>query len=119
MSTRTAVENYYKGIAKKDGWQSLIADDIVFTGPGSNSKGKRAYVDATDRFLLVVNGSHVKELIVEGNKAFALVHYDLLSPKGNEASSDVAELLTVKDEKINESTILFDTAAFREFMAKG
>jgi ketosteroid isomerase-like protein len=113
------VENYYKGVAKKDGWQSLIADDIAFTRPGSSTKGKDAYVEATTRFLRMVNTSSVKELIIEDNKIFALVHYELLSPKGNRASSDVAELLTVKDGKISTFTIFFDTAAFREFMAQG
>lgn len=119
VSTKTTVENYYSGIAKKDGWQLLISNDIAFVGPGSNTRGKDAYVEATSRFLRVVSGCSVKELVIERDKAFAIVRYDLLSPKGNTARSEVAELLTIADDKITSSTIFFDTAAFRDFMAKG
>jgi ketosteroid isomerase-like protein len=66
-----------------------------------------------------VKASQVKEMIVEGEKACVIVHYELLSPKGNHASSDVAEILRVKNGKIESSTIYFDTVAFNNFMAKG
>jgi ketosteroid isomerase-like protein len=56
---------------------------------------------------------------MEGEKACVIVHYELLSPKGNRASSDVAEILRVKDGKIYSSTIYFDTVAFNNFMAQG
>ena len=56
---------------------------------------------------------------MEGEKACVIVHYELMSPKGNSASSDVAEILVVKDGKIGSSTIYFDTAAFANFMAQG
>ena len=119
MSIKTIVEAYYGGIARGDDWQSFIADDVTFSRPGSITKGKDAYIKATSGFLRLVEGSNVKELIVEGNKAFALVHYDLLSPKGNSDSSDVAELLAAMGGKIAVLTIVFDTAAFSEFMARG
>jgi ketosteroid isomerase-like protein len=33
-------------------------------------------------------------------------------------SSDVAEILSVRDDKIDSSSIFFDTAGFKEFMAQ-
>jgi ketosteroid isomerase-like protein len=40
-------------------------------------------------------------------------------PRGDTALCDVAEVLSVRDGKIASDAIFFDTAAFREFMAKG
>jgi ketosteroid isomerase-like protein len=118
MATNTTVQNYYDALAQRDGWQSHIADDMAFTGPGSSANGKAAYVEVTSRFMRVVKTVAVKDLIIEGDKACAIARYDLESPKGYRWTCDVAEILSVKDGKIASSTIFFDTAGFREFMAK-
>lgn len=117
MATRITVQDYYSGLAQRDGWQSHIADDMAFTGPGFSSNGKAGYVEATSRFMRVVKTVAVRDLIVEGDKACALARYDLESPKGHRWTCDVAEFLTIKDGKIASSSIFFDTAKFREFMA--
>ncbi len=114
------LRGYYDGIKRKNGWQTFVADDIKFGGTGVKSTtGKDTYIDATDQFLRAVKTSQVKEMIVDGDKACVVVHYELMSPKGNSASSDVAEVLTVKNGKITSSMIYFDTAAFNTFMANG
>jgi ketosteroid isomerase-like protein len=119
-TTQETIKSYYDGIKRKAGWQDLVSDGIVFAGTGVKaSKGKAAYVEGTNQFLRAVKDSQVRETIVEGERACVIMHYDLLSPKGNRASSDVAEVLTVKDGKIESSTIYFDTAAFGAFMAQG
>ena len=41
------------------------------------------------------------------------------SPKGNPGICDVAEILTVNDDKIESSKIFFDTKAFQDFVAQG
>ncbi len=115
-----ALRGYYDGIKRKDGWQAFVADDIKFGGTGVKSTtGRDAYIDATGQFLRAVKTSQVKEMIVDGDKACVVVHYELMSPKGNNASSDVAEVLTVRNGKISSSMIYFDTAAFNTFMANG
>ena len=119
MTTKEIIKRYYDGIAHKDGWQSIISDEITFTGAGPSTKGKDAYITATTRFLGSVKGSSITDLIIEGNKACALVNYELLSPKGNTANCVVAEILKVNEDKITASTIFFDTAAFRNFIAQG
>ena len=49
---------------------------------------------------------------VEGVKACALTHYQLQAPGGSKFQSDVAELFTVRDGKIDAFAIYFDTAPF-------
>ncbi len=116
MTTKGTVQKYYDGVARKDGWQSVIAEDMAFAQPGANTKGKDAYVEATARFLQRVKSSKVKELIIEGDKAYALVDYEVISPRGETRWFNVAEILSVRDEKIASSTILFDTEAFKAFL---
>ena len=118
-STRKIITTYYERIGQKGDWQSIISDDITFTSVGKITYTKKAYVEATSRFLEVVKSLNINELIVEGNKAGITVEYQLQSPKGNTASCEVAEVLMVQDDKIYSSCIFFDTDSFRKFMAQG
>jgi ketosteroid isomerase-like protein len=119
MSTKETIERYFKGLNEKKGWEGSIADDMIFVGATTKTKGREAYVQTTLGFLKVVTGVRVSNLIVEGGNACVEAHYDIVSPKGNASVCKVAEIFTVKDGQIGSSTIFFDTAAFREFMAKG
>ena len=118
-STKEIITIYYDKISQKGDCQYIIADDITFTRVGKITTTKKAYVEATTRFLQVVKSLKINEFIVEGNKACITVEYQLQSTKGNTASCEVAEVLMVKDDKINSSCIFFDTESFREFMAQG
>ncbi len=119
-TTQETVQSYYEGIKRKDGWQDFVSDSILFDGTGVKAtKGKEAYIQGTSQFLRAVKSSQVREMIIEAERACVIVHYELISPKGNSATSDVAEILLVKDGKIDSSTIYFDTAAFNAFMANG
>ncbi len=117
MTTKDTVQRYYDGVTRKDGWQSVISDSMSFAQPGASTKGKDAYVEVTARFLQKVKSSKVKELVIDGDKAYALVDYEVVSPRGDTRWFYVAEILSVKDDKIGSSTILFDTAAFKAFLA--
>ena len=90
-----------------------------FTGAGQSLMGKQAYIDATEKFLQLVKDVKIKTLIIEGEKAGVVIDYELQSPKGNTLSCEVAEILLIKDDKIYSSDIFFDTATFRNFLAKG
>jgi ketosteroid isomerase-like protein len=115
MSTKETVQKYYDGVVSKGDWQSIISDNMSFVSPVGNTKGKPAYVEATTRFLGIVTNAMVKELIIEGDKTCALVDYSIVSPTGEKGNCVVAEILSTKDDKIDSSTIFFDTAAFRAF----
>jgi len=118
MQTKEIIESYYDGIAQKKGWESVISEEIIFSGAGPKTVGKTAYIEGTTRFLKAVKTSKIITLILEGNKACAVIRYELVSPKGKEMSSEVAEILSVRDGKIDSSSIFFDTAGFKEFMAQ-
>lgn len=51
-------------------------------------------------------------MIVDGEKACAFTRYELQAPNGGRFTSDVAELFTVKDGRIETFSIYFDSAPF-------
>src|SRR5215475_8736463 len=119
-TTQATLKGYYESIRQKNGWQDFVSESIAFDGTGVKAtQGKEAYIAGTDQFLRAVTNSQIKEMIVEGEKACTLMHYELMSPKGNRSNSDVAEILTVRDGKIVASSIYFDTVAFNRFLADG
>ena len=115
MSTRDTVERYFGALKQKQGWESFLADDLTFTSlisPVKQVHGKAAYLEATKRFYGSIETVELRKLIVEGENACAVTHYRLRSPQGSPFEADVAEILTVKGEKIRGFDICFDSAAF-------
>lgn len=114
--TRQLLETYFKGLAQKKGWESVISDDFKFVG-GDMTKtepvlGKAAYIEVIRRFGQVFKTVRVKEMVVEGDRAFVRANYDYVFPNGKSMSGDVAELWKVKDGKLDSLTIFFDTHTF-------
>jgi ketosteroid isomerase-like protein len=61
----------------------------------------------------MIAGVELRSLIVEGEKACALTRYRLSPPKDAPAfTSDVAEVFSVRDDKIASFDIYFDSAPF-------
>jgi ketosteroid isomerase-like protein len=113
--TRMLLTKYYNGLAKKEGWQSLLSDDVLLSGTvAKESRGRDFFVN--NNFFSMIRNLKVRQMIIENDNAFALVSYDLLSPKGAGFSSDVAEIWKVRDNKLVSLTIYFDTAAFQKAM---
>jgi ketosteroid isomerase-like protein len=119
MSTTTIKEilkKYYDGLSKKEDWHSMLSEEILLTGTiAKESKGKELFVN--NNFFKLIRDLKVKELIVENESACALVRYDLMSPKGKNFASEVAEIWKAKDGKLVALAIYFDTAAFKESMS--
>ncbi len=117
-TTRELLKRYYEELGKKSArWGDLLSENFLLTGTvPKESRGREAYVN--NNFFKLVRSLRVKELIVDGEKACALVNYDLISPKGNPFSSDVAEIWKAKDGKLDSVAIYFDTSAFTAFMNK-
>ena len=114
MSTRNVIERYFKALEDKKGWDSLLTDDVAFTSftsPNRQIAGKQAYIEATKRFYSTFQSFEVRGLITEGSKACALTRYQLKGPTGA-FQSDVAEIFTVRDGKIDSLGIYFDSAPF-------
>jgi ketosteroid isomerase-like protein len=116
-STRVLLNKYYDGLARKGDWQSLLSENFLLTGSvAKETRGRDAYANLG--FWKLVKSLRVKEMIVEGESAFALINYDLISPKGSPFSSDVAEFWKVRDGRLDSIAIYFDTAAFNKSMTQ-
>ena len=50
MTTKTTIEGYFASLKQKKGWDSFLADDMVFTSftsPVKQVTGKAAYLEST------------------------------------------------------------------------
>jgi ketosteroid isomerase-like protein len=117
MTTQDLLDTYYAGFKRKSGWDSTLADDFQFVGGNNMTKpdpmvGKAAYQDLVGRFSRIYTAMRVKDLVVAGDRAFALTNYDYILPNGKSTSGDVVEVWKVKDGKLAALTIYFDTLTF-------
>lgn len=116
MTPRETIQAYFDHLARKDGWESFLADDMLFTSLTSPSKqvqGKEAYLQATKRFYSMIVAVELRDLIIEGEKACALTRYELQPPNaGPIFRSDVAEVFSVRNGRIESFVIYFDSAPF-------
>jgi ketosteroid isomerase-like protein len=115
MSTKDILQSYFTELKQKKSWKSFLADDMVFTSltsPVKQVKGKLAYLQSTRRFFSMVTSVEVRDLLIEGAKACALTRYALQPPAGSPFQSDVAEVFTVRNGKIDSLAIYFDSSPF-------
>lgn len=116
MTTRETVQDYFAKLEHKKGWESCLADDMVFTSltsPVKQVAGKENYLRATQRFYSTVAAVEVRDLMVDGDKAVALTRYRIQPPNGAPSfQSDVAEVFTVKNDRIASFSIYFDTSPY-------
>ena len=116
MINQQLLEQYYRGFAKKAGWEDTLAEDFKF-GRGDMTKqepviGKSAYVEIIARFSQLFTDMRVQEMFIHEQSAFVLANYDFVFPKGIKINADVAEYWTIKEGKLDSLTIFFDTASF-------
>ena len=117
MTTRELLETYYKGFAKKKGWEDTVSDDFKFIG-GDMTKtipvsGKQAYIDIIKRFSQLFRDMRVKEMMIDGDHACVIGNYDYVFPNGQHINGDVAEVWKIKNGKLDELRIFFDTLTFQ------
>jgi ketosteroid isomerase-like protein len=115
MTAKEIIQGYFRSLKEKKGWESFLSDDMTFTSftsPIKQVKGKEPYLDSTKRFYSMIVSLNVRDLIIEGEKVCALTRYELQSPKGNVFTSDVAEIFTIKNGKIDSFDIYFDSSPF-------
>ena len=116
MTTKETIQRYFEALREKQHWESFFADDIVFTSytsPVRQLNGRETCIQATKRFYSMIVNVSVRDLIVEGDKACALTHYELRPPTGAPAfESDVAEVFSVSNGKIISFGIYFDSAPY-------
>lgn len=120
MTTKETIEKYFDAL-HKGGWESYIADDFVFVNTNLDkvAHGKAAYLEGAGRFFKTTTAVEIRQMLIENEKSAVIARYHVRSPSGNAGVCDVAEFLTVKDEKLTSSAIFFDTKALGELMAQG
>lgn len=115
MTTRDTIESYFTALQANDDWQNHLADEMEFTNhaaPIEHVAGRDAFIESTAGFYGMIDTLQVRDLIVDGNRACALTRYRLQPPSGDPFTSDVAEVFTVENDKIDTFSIYFDTAPF-------
>jgi ketosteroid isomerase-like protein len=115
MTTRQTLELYFERLQRKADWDALLADNMVFTSftiPNKQVSGKDAYLRATKGFYSMIRRAEVRQLIIDGGAACALTRYDLQPPNGPVFQSDVAEVFSVSNGKIDSLGIYFDPTPF-------
>jgi ketosteroid isomerase-like protein len=116
MSTNDIIQKYFEALSQKGSWQLFLADGLrftSFTSPVKELTGKAAYLETTRRFFSMVMSVEVRDLVVEGDKACALTRYQLQAPSGTRFQSDVAEVFTVRNGKIETFGIYLTPLRFR------
>lgn len=116
MTTNETIQQFFDALKQKKDWETFLAGDIAFTSftsPVKQLKGRDSCLQALRRFYSMVASVSVRDLIVEGDNACALTHYELHPPTGAPGfESDVAEIFSVSNGKINSFGIYFDTAPY-------
>ncbi len=95
MSTREAVQRFYRGLQQKnDDWQKDLAEDVQFSDASARLRadGRDAFIQSFSTFLRAVEKVEMKQLIVEGDNACGVVSYDYVSPTGGRLHQDDAEV---------------------------
>ena|SRR5437588_11249472 len=122
MTTKELLETYYKGLAQKKEWDSVLSDNFKFVGGDMTETtpitGKSAYIEVIKRFGQLFKTMRVKEMIVQGDHACVIANYDYVFPNGKAINGNVAEIWKVKDGKLDALTIFFDTHTFKVLTGK-
>lgn len=120
MRTEEVVRSFYDALGRKHhGWQDRLADDVIFSDASGRlqARGREAFISSFTTFLRGVDRLELKQLIVEGSQAAAVVSYDYVNRHGGRLHQDDAEVWKVVDGRIASLTIYFDITEFRGFMA--
>jgi len=117
VTTKELLDIYYRGFAEKKGWETVISDDFKFIG-GDMTKtdpivGKQSYIDVIKRFSRLFQTMRPKEMIIDGDEACVIENYDYVFPNGQAINADVASIWKVKNGKLDELRIFFDTLTFQ------
>ena len=115
MTAKELLDRYYEILKGKGHPGPLLSEDFLLGGTvDKETRGRDGYSDSL--FFKYIQSLKVKTLIIEGERACAVVHYELASPKGDTFSCDVAEIWTLKEGKLGSLAMYFDNAAYQKFM---
>jgi limonene-1,2-epoxide hydrolase len=109
------VQEFGQGLASgTDVWQNVIADDITFTGPVDQVKGKEAFVKLNKDFMPLVRGNEMKNVVEKDDFVITEITLDVATPTGNVIKLEMCEWYEVKNEKIQSVKVYYDAEEFRK-----
>lgn len=86
-----------------------VADDIAFESPRASAQGAEAFLEAAGQFAQLVDG--VRIIAAFGDHERALIMYDMET--GPFGTLRAADHLVVRDGRIHEDLLVFDTYEVR------
>jgi hypothetical protein len=107
-SVRELVGEYVSAAGDKrfDRLAELIHPDATFDGTvKAKTRGAEAFVQGFRNLGPIIAGNEIRELIIQGSRAFVLYDFITDTPVGPVLCG---ELLTVEDGLIRSSTLIFD-----------
>jgi hypothetical protein len=106
-SIRDITTEYIQAVAdgRLDRVEALLHPDLVFDGTVPAPRGKASYVDALRVLTTSIVRSDIRDIVVEGDRAFVLYDFVTDTPAGSVLSG---ELLSFDDGLIRTVTLLFD-----------
>jgi ketosteroid isomerase-like protein len=102
---------------KTDAWQTLLADDVSFTGPVMQTQGKEAYIKTTLDFFQMVKDFKLHCYVAGDSLVATKESFTVATSSRGELTLDVAEFYEVQDGKIKSVKIYYDAEAFRQAFA--
>ena len=116
MTTRETIERYFAALRERGAWQDLFSQEIhftSFTSPVRELKGHSDFLSRTKGFYASIVTFELREIVSEGDRAVAFTRYVIQPASGGpNFSSDVAEVFRVRDGRIIDFAIYFDTAPY-------
>ena len=103
------------GEGRLDDVREMLHPDIEFGGTARPTRGRDDYMSGLPRLVSVLIRNDIKDIVVEGDRAFVLYDFVTDTPAGAVLSG---ELLTYKDGLIKKITLLFDLRRWPEVIAE-
>lgn len=109
------VQAYGQGLASgTDAWQSVVAEDVQFTGPVDQVKGLTAFTKLNEDFMPLIRGNEMKNAVEAGNFVITQIILDVATPNGNIIKLDMNEWYEVINEKIQSVKVYYDAEEYRK-----
>ena len=114
---RQRVIEYNKAFGERrlDALREMLHPGIEFDGTAKPTRGRDDYMQGLPLLVSVLVRNDIREVIVEGDRAFVLYDFVTDTPAGAVLSG---ELITIQDGLIRKITLLFDHRRWPEVIAE-
>jgi SnoaL-like domain len=117
-NVRDLVIEYVSAAGDKrfDRLEELVHPDATMDGTvKAGSKGAEAFVRGFRNLAPIIDRNEIREVVVDGDRAFVLYDFVTDSPAGAVLTG---ELLTIEDDRIRSSTLIFDWRRWPEVLGE-